>query len=69
MQSNTPQPERLLRVRGVLARVPVSKTTWWNWVRDGYAPKPLRIGENVTCWTESSIDDFIARMRDKQAVA
>jgi prophage regulatory protein len=61
MQSNSPQPEHLLRVRDVVVRVPVSKSTWWAWVRKGYAPRPIRVGENVTCWRESEINAFIEK--------
>lgn len=63
MQSNTPPPEHLLRVRDVVGRVPVSKSTWWAWVRKGYAPRPMKVGQNVTCWRASDIDAFIEKAR------
>lgn len=53
------EPERLLRVRDVLRRIPVSKATWWRWVHQGYAPRASKIGGNITCWRGSDIDAFI----------
>lgn len=55
----TQAPAVLLRLGQVLRRVPVSRATWWRWCRIGYAPAPVRIGENVTCWRGSDIDAFI----------
>lgn len=57
--ASTPSIERLLRIRQVLARIPVSRSTWWLWVRNGQAPQPLKVGRNVTCWRESEIERFI----------
>jgi len=34
----THDPRRLLRLPQVLALIPVSKSCWWQWVRDGKAP-------------------------------
>jgi hypothetical protein len=33
-------PQRLLRLPQVLELIPVSKSCWWQWVRDGKAPDP-----------------------------
>lgn len=52
--------ERLLRVRDVLKRVPVSRSTWFAWVADGKAPAPVKFGSRCTCWKESEISDFIS---------
>lgn len=65
--NNDSKPARLLRVRDVIGRVPVSRSTWWRWVRTGYAPVPVRVGENTTAWLESDIDEFIAKLAAKGA--
>lgn len=38
------------------AILPVSASCWWNWVKSGRAPKPIRIGR-TTMWRR---DDVIA---------
>jgi prophage regulatory protein len=45
-----------LRERQVLARIPVSRATWWRWVKDGRAPKPVRLGPGIVAWRASDID-------------
>lgn len=39
--------------------VPVSPSTWWQWVREGRAPKPLKLSRGVTVWTAASIRAYI----------
>lgn len=53
--------ERFLRLKQVLQRVPVSKSTWWAWCASGKAPKPVKLGERVTVWKESAIMAFIEK--------
>lgn len=48
---------RLIRLQHVLQIVPVSKSTWWDWVSKGKAPKPLKFGR-CTCWNYAEIVDF-----------
>ena len=54
----TPQlgSDRLIRLKEVLAYIPVGKTTWWEGVRFGRYPQPVRhLGPRVTAWKLSSI--------------
>ena len=39
--------------------VPVSKTTWWQMVKDGRAPKSLKISERCTVWKVDEIREYI----------
>lgn len=48
--------DRLLRLKQVLALVPVSKSTWWAGCATGRFPEPIRLGPRVTCWRESDIN-------------
>jgi len=48
-------PHRLLRLPQVLALIPVSKSCWWQWVRDGKAPQPIHLGDRCTCWRYGDI--------------
>lgn len=52
--------ERLLRIKEVLALIPVSKSTWWAGVKSGRYPKPIRhLGPRITAWKESDIKAVI----------
>ena len=47
--SNPPQP----------AIVPVSKSTWWEGVKQGRFPKPIKIGPRITAWRAEDIRELI----------
>jgi predicted DNA-binding transcriptional regulator AlpA len=55
MKDQIPQKEeRLIRLKEVLAIIPVQKSCWWNWVKTQKAPAPIRLGR-CTCWRYSEI--------------
>ena len=58
---NTPTPVGLLRLPQVLQLVPVSKSTWWLWVRQKKAPAALKLSERTTCWRHSDILAFLEK--------
>ena len=60
-------PERLLRVKQVVERLPISKSTWWFWVSSGKAPAGIKLSPKVTCWKESDINAMIVRLMQPQA--
>ena len=48
----------LVRLSQILAPsgpIPVSKSTWWQGVRDGRFPKPLKLGPRTTVWRVEDI--------------
>lgn len=48
-----------LRLPDVLALIPVSRSTWLNWVKTGKAPKPVKLSERTTAWKVADIQAFI----------
>jgi len=46
---------RLLKINEVLKIIPVSKSTWWKWIREGKAPQPIRLGARCTFWRYSDV--------------
>lgn len=45
----------LLRIKQVLRFVPVSRSNWWQGVKEGRYPQPLKLSERVTCWRAADI--------------
>ncbi|MAG00895.1 MAG: transcriptional regulator [Acidiferrobacteraceae bacterium] len=45
---------------------PVSKSTWWNGVKSGRFPKPVKLGPRTTAWRVEDIRALIER--DTQGV-
>lgn len=42
--------------------IPVSASTWWEWVRTGKAPAPLKLGPATTVWRAEEIRLLIDRL-------
>lgn len=57
---------RLLRLKQVLEIFPVARSTWLDWVAQGVAPSPVKLGR-CTCWVYSELTDFIENRREKDA--
>jgi prophage regulatory protein len=55
LRQTPPQTCRLLRLPQVLELLPVSKSHWWQGVKDGRYPAPVKLSERITCWRESDI--------------
>ena len=53
---NASLPETgFLRVPQILRLFPVSKSCWWQGVRDGKFPKPVKLTERTTAWRVEDI--------------
>jgi prophage regulatory protein len=48
-----------VRERQVLRVFPVSRSTWWNGIRNGKYPKPVTLSERITAWRVSDIRALI----------
>ncbi len=40
---------------------PVSRSTWWEGVRSGRYPQPVKLGPRITAWRVEDIRSLIAR--------
>lgn len=56
--SNLPQAG-FMRLKAVLKIIPVGKSSWWNGVRSGRFPAPVRLGPNTTAWRVEDIQGLI----------
>ena len=43
----------------VLPLIPVSKSTWWDGVRSGRYPQPVKLGPRITAWRVEDIRALI----------
>lgn len=48
---------------GMPAIIPISKSSWWQGVRTGRYPKPVKLGPRTTVWTVESIRALINSTR------
>lgn len=52
----------LLRLDQILhpnGPLPISRTQWWDGVRSGRYPKPIKLGQRITAWRASDIEQLI----------
>lgn len=42
-------------------RFPISPATWWRWVAEGKAPRPVNLGPNTTAWAIDELDKWEAQ--------
>jgi predicted DNA-binding transcriptional regulator AlpA len=48
-----------LRLNQILKLIPIGKTTWWNGVKSGRFPKPVKLGARITAWKVEDIKSLI----------
>ncbi len=52
---------RLNDIIGPGRPIPVSKSTWWEGVRSGRYPRPVKLGPRITAWRVEDIRALIER--------
>jgi hypothetical protein len=46
--------------------IPVSRSAWWQGIRDGRYPSGVKIGPRTTAWLQSDIKDLCSRLSGGQ---
>lgn len=55
--------EGLVRLPQVLSVFPVGETSWWNGVKTGKYPKPIKLGLRTTAWRVEDIRKLIEEVQ------
>lgn len=50
-----------IRIKEVLKIFPIGRSTWWDGVKDGRFPKPVKLGERTTAWKVEDIRALIEK--------
>lgn len=56
--------KRLLRITEIIAPhgpVPVGKSTWWEGVKDGRFPQPIKLGPRISVWRAEDIEELLVK--------
>ena len=48
-----------MREKQVLQVFPVSRSTWWNGIKEGKFPEPIKLSPKVTAWKVEDIKKLI----------
>lgn len=54
-----------VRLPAILAVIPIGKSSWWDGVKRGIYPQPVRIGQRVTAWRVEDIKALIQQLSKK----
>lgn len=57
--SQRPKIERFLRLREVLHRTGLGRSTVYRWMDEGRFPKSVRLGGRSVAWIEHEIDEWL----------
>lgn len=49
-----------IRIKEILKIFPIGKSTWWDGVKEGRFPKPIKLGLRTTAWKVEDIKFLIA---------
>jgi prophage regulatory protein len=60
MRQNLNQDLAILRLPQVEQRTGLSRSTLYQYMKDGYFPKPVPLGPRAVGWLESDVGDWIA---------
>jgi predicted DNA-binding transcriptional regulator AlpA len=54
-----------VRLKEVLTVIPIGKTCWWEGVKGGRYPKPVKLSAHCTAWRAEDIRDLIKRLAEQ----
>lgn len=57
-----------VRLSQVLSVIPVGKTCWWEGVKSGRYPKPVKLSARCTAWVAEDIHALIGQLKEQQAL-
>jgi len=60
-----PDYDRFIRLKEVLGRIDVAKSTLYGWIKDGQFPRTIKVGRN-TFWSENAINQWMNEQKAKE---
>jgi prophage regulatory protein len=52
-------PDRILRLKEVLARVGLSRSTVYAWMKEGKFPAQVKLGRHLVGWSDKSVSAWL----------
>jgi prophage regulatory protein len=68
MKKNTIPATGFVRLSAIIGSppgtgpIPVGRATWYSWVQQGIAPRPVKLGPRVSAWRAEDIQAFITSL-------
>lgn len=48
-----------LRIKDVMKKTGIAKSTIWLWVSEGKFPKPIKLSSRITVWESNKINNWM----------
>jgi predicted DNA-binding transcriptional regulator AlpA len=67
MQNQNSLPETgFVRLSQIIPKIiPIGKSSWWQGIKDGKYPQPVKLGERTTAWRVGDIKALIESYNDQ----
>lgn len=63
-----PKSSPLLRAKQIAGPIlPIGLSTWWQWVKDGKAPRGIKISSRITVWKKDDVLALVDRLANGEA--
>lgn len=62
-----PAKHGFLRLKQVLELVPLSRSAWYEGIRKGVYPSPIKLGARASAWRASDIQNLLDRLSKQGA--
>jgi len=53
-----------VRLHQILTVIPIGKSSWWDGVKKGRFPKPIKLSERCTAWKVEDIKNLIKQLSE-----
>lgn len=47
--------------------IPVSRATWYSWIQQGIAPRPIKLGPRASAWRAKDIREFLDNLSENES--
>lgn len=63
-----PKASTLLRAKQIAGPIlPIGLSTWWLWVKEGRAPRGIKISSRITVWKKDDVLTLVERLTGSEA--
>ena len=66
-ENGLPPAPVLLRAKQIAGPIlPIGLSTWWAWVKEGRAPRGIKISSRITVWKKNDVLSLVDRLSDPE---
>lgn len=51
--------DKFIKLSEILSILSISRKSWFDWIKDGHAPEPIKFGPKTFRWYEKDIKEYL----------